>query len=424
MRTTRTIRSCIVIAALSSTLLAQNARTSIDGTVSRLYDPPAFYTSAIVNGLLTIQVVRFSSFGTKVVVTPILAIRPASPNAPSSGAGTKPRRTAMGQQPPDPDDIDIIPLPDPPFPDPWDDIPLPDPPIFPDPFDDIPLPDPPFPDPPDDPMLDLPDPNPFPDESLMTTDFPNDSVDVVQTGGSASNGAGREAASITSIPVGHNPAAIAAIPDHSGALVTNNGSGTVSVIQGNSVVATIPIPGGMPDGIAITPDSLHAYVTNFDNLSPSVSVIDIPGRKVITTLTAGPYPAVVAITPDGSQAWVTSIFGSGLEIIDTATNTIVGSLAGIPGAWGITFNPTGTRAYVAASNSGAVYVLDTTSYKTLAVIQVGSSPRHVAVSPSGRFVFVTNTQSDFITQIDARTNTVVRNITVGQRPLGIRFVSK
>ncbi len=204
MRTARIIRSGIVITALASMLLAQNAPTSIDGKVARLYDPPAFYTSAIVNGQVTVLVVRFSSFGRKVQVTPIITIRAASANAAPSGAGSKARRTAMGQDLPDPDDIGFPDLPDPPFPDP-EDFPIPDPPDFPDfPPDDFPIPDLPFPEPPDDPMLDFPDPPPFPDEPLMMTDFPNDSVKTAQTGGSSGKGAGREAASITSIPVGQS----------------------------------------------------------------------------------------------------------------------------------------------------------------------------------------------------------------------------
>jgi hypothetical protein len=76
-----------------------------------------------------------------------------------------------------------------------------------------------------------------------------------------------------------NPAAIAVIPNHSGFLVTNNGAGTVSVMRGSSVLAPIPIPGGMPDGVAITPDSLHACVTNFDNQAPNVSVHRHPIEK-------------------------------------------------------------------------------------------------------------------------------------------------
>jgi YVTN family beta-propeller protein len=221
--------------------------------------------------------------------------------------------------------------------------------------------------------------------------------------------------------VGLDPAAIAVMPDESAALVTNFGSGTVSVISPTQQIAIIPMPGGSPDGIAITPDSQRAYVTNFDNIAPAVYAIDIPSRQVIATMPADPFPAVVAITPDGSQAWVTSIFGNSVEIIDTLTNTVIKDLEGIPGAWGMTFNPTGTRAYVVGSTTGNVYVIDTTTYRFVATIPVGPTPRHAICS--GRFVFVTNTKADYITQIDTISNTVVQNITVGQAPVGIGWVN-
>jgi YVTN family beta-propeller protein len=434
MRITPTFRSACLIAWLAAPLFAQTAVTSIPPTIARRNDPPGFYTTATIGDQSMLVVVRFAPFGQKVQVTPILTIGPGStlatifPVAPRPlQAATAPRvstadRLGVGRVPirpdggqgssaippngpglniPDPDEFGF---------DPWD---IPDPP---DPFT-VPDTPSPFTDPPDpfgDPYGSLPEPPvdlpPLPGDQMMIPNTADNSLTIVNPG-LPGPGLTAHAATITRVPVGVAPFSVAPLPDRSGALVTNNGSGTVSVIQGTSVVATISLPGGSPDGLAITPDGKRAYVTNFDNQTPAVYVIDIPSRTVIATLPAGIYPANVTITPDGSQAWVSALYSNDVEIIDIATNTVIKTVGTFPGAFGIAFNPAGTRAYVVSSVNGSVFVVDTTTYQVIATIPTGPSPQHVV--SSGRFVFVDNTGANYITQIDALTNTVVRNITTG-----------
>ena len=78
------------------------------------------------------------------------------------------------------------------------------------------------------------------------------------------------------------------------AYVTNNGSGSVSVIDTatNAVVAT-PSVDGAPLRIAVTPDGTRAYVTNHG--SSNVSVIDTANNTVSATVDVG----VDCIEPDG-----------------------------------------------------------------------------------------------------------------------------
>jgi YVTN family beta-propeller protein len=439
MRAIRTIRSAVAIASLASTLAAQNAVNTINPLISRRNDPPPLMTTAIdANGNYVLLAILFAPLGTKVEVAPILNIGPAESVLAGQAVAARARAQAFADaQAPDDAPVAIPPngpglnIPDPDefgF-DPWD---LPDPP---DPFmvPDAPSP---FDDPPDpfgDPFGDLPNPPmdlpPLPPGARPAdggkaassnsyspnafTVFNDNSVEIV-------NGSTKPA-SLIKIPVGRNPAGIVNLPDGSGAWVTNSGAGTVSVIQGTSVVATIPLPGVNLDGIAMTPDGTRAYVSNFDNVSQAVYVLDVASRKLIATLPAGPYPAIIRVIPDGSQAWVTSIYGNGLEVIDTATNTVIKTLGGMSGAWGLAFNPTGTRAYVAGSTSGTVYVLDTTTFKIVATIAVGPEPRDIVCT--GRFLFVTDMETDSITQVDVRTNKVVRTITVGPGQIDVGFLT-
>jgi YVTN family beta-propeller protein len=116
------------------------------------------------------------------------------------------------------------------------------------------------------------------------------------------------------------------------AYVVNNGDNTVSVIDTatNAVVGT-PIPvGGLPNGVAITPDGTHAYVANAGG--NTVSVIDTATNTVeAATIAVGESPVAVAVTPDGKHAYVANHFGN-VSVIDTATNTVVATVpaGGVP----------------------------------------------------------------------------------------------
>jgi YVTN family beta-propeller protein len=132
------------------------------------------------------------------------------------------------------------------------------------------------------------------------------------------------------------------------AYVANNGLTTVSVIDTatNTVVATVPV-GNLPNGVAVTPDGKHAYVTWLlaNNVSGNVSVIDTATNMVVANGRGGACPRRgrhpgwgVAITPDGKHAYVANDFSNNVSVIDTATNMMVATVAvgNFPGGVAIT----------------------------------------------------------------------------------------
>ena len=70
------------------------------------------------------------------------------------------------------------------------------------------------------------------------------------------------------------PFGVAVTPNGDYAYVTNDGSGTVSVINTatNTVTATITV-GSSPYGVAVTPNGAYVYVINFN--SATVSVVNV-----------------------------------------------------------------------------------------------------------------------------------------------------
>ena len=98
----------------------------------------------------------------------------------------------------------------------------------------------------------------------------------------------------------------------------------------NTVEAATIAAGIDPVGIAITPDGLHAYVTNFDTAG-TVSVIATTTNTVEATIPVGGFPIAVAVTPDSKHAYVANQSSNNVSVIRTATNTVV---ATVPvGSW-------------------------------------------------------------------------------------------
>lgn len=198
---------------------------------------------------------------------------------------------------------------------------------------------------------------------------------------------------IETITVGLAPASLAITPNGEFVYVLNYvtgnpDTGTISVIQtkDNTVVETIPGFFG-PFGIAITPNGKFAYVTNFgsNNFSPlsggispevsgtTVSAVNLSTNTIEATITVGNQPAGVAITPDSRFAYVTNYntfylgenftdltAGEGtVNIIDICTNTVLCRVLVVgasPSA--IAISPNGTRAYVTNYTSNNVNVIN------------------------------------------------------------------
>jgi len=278
----------------------------------------------------------------------------------------------------------------------------------------------------------------------------DDTVSVIDTA------TGKVSARIT---VGHGPYGVAFTPDGTHAYVTNSADGTVSVIDTATGVVSPPVGVGVsPFGVAFTPDGTQAYVASVGDGSQgsgTVSVIDTATGVVSAPIVVGGspyggYPEGLAITPDGTHAYVTYFAGTngdGVAVIDTATGAVSARIELRMHGYGagVAFTPDGTHAYVAsvvgepvspgtqtAVIDTVVSVIDTaTGVVSAPIIDVGRGSRPlfggggiggaaiaVASTPAGTLAYVTSTFSDTVSVIDTATGVVSAPIDVGGLPAG------
>lgn len=229
---------------------------------------------------------------------------------------------------------------------------------------------------------------------------------------------------VETIPVGPRPFAVAVTADGSRIYVTDEAEGFVSVIDGktNRFVSNIFIPNSVPLGIAVSPDGSRIYVTI--NNSNYISVINTLNKTIVATITTGNGPRGVCVSRDGNRVYVANQGSNNVSVIDAITNTVIDSIK-VDNPYGIKLSHDGGRLYVTNAQSHYVTVINTNLRSVLANIPVGMNPTGVAVSPDDSRVYVANEDISTVSVINAQTLNVITTVPLSQSayPIGVSVTS-
>ncbi len=223
---------------------------------------------------------------------------------------------------------------------------------------------------------------------------------------------------IDGIPAGEGPIGVAVSPDGLLIYVASQNAHSMIAIDAltDTVIGTLALASD-PFGLAVTPDGSQIYValSGID----AIAVVDAQSLTVLDTIEVGMTPRAVAFTPDGGKAYVANQNGASVSVIDTQDdNTVIRHVPAGGFALGAAVNPAGDRAYVATSGAGSgsgLVVIDTATDAIVTTITVGEA-RGVAVAPDGR-VYVSH--DDSVSIVDPATNTVATTVPTGQTAYGV-----
>jgi uncharacterized repeat protein (TIGR01451 family) len=182
---------------------------------------------------------------------------------------------------------------------------------------------------------------------------------------------------IATIPVGHEPVAVALSHDGARAYVTDRTDATLSVIDTvtNTVVGTIPA-GVTPEAVAVGAGEI--YVTN--DTPATVLVFDESDLHFIGTLPSGISPAGVVVSPDGTTAVITNGGEASVSLVSIDTHTVTsGALVG-PGPAAVAVLGDSSAAVVANSGGTSLSIVDLGTQAVLTV-PVAGAPSGVAITP-------------------------------------------
>jgi YVTN family beta-propeller protein len=134
----------------------------------------------------------------------------------------------------------------------------------------------------------------------------------------------------------------------------------------------VPVGKGA-EGFDVSLDSKELWAANAQD--GTISVIDIPGKKVVQTLDANVRGANrLKFTPDGKLAFISTLGGSDLVIYNVSTRAEAKRVKIGHGAAGIQMAPDGTHAYVACTPDSYVVVVDLKTLEVTGHIDAGRQP--------------------------------------------------
>ena len=190
---------------------------------------------------------------------------------------------------------------------------------------------------------------------------------------------------------------LASAPQGYRVLVTNERSGTLSVIDGvaRRVTSTVPL-GKRPRGLKVSPDRRLLYVA-------------LSGSPI-----AGPGVDEKTLPPADKGA-------DGIGIVDLASLKLLRILRGVSDPEQLAVSADGKRLIVASEDTGRGVILDAADGKVIASMTVGGEPEGVTLSPDGRFVYMTSEEHHQVAVIDVAAARVVKTFEVGQRPRFTEF---
>ncbi len=181
-----------------------------------------------------------------------------------------------------------------------------------------------------------------------------------------------------------------------------------NVVHADMVVATVTL-GSIPGRFAFNPSNNDVYVSNFGELSNTVSVIS--GTTLVGTVTVGSNPEGLAFNPSNNDMYVANVGSNTVSVISGIT--LVGTVAVGTGPFALAFNPSNNDIYVGNLFSGTVSVIQTPQQ---AVTSLGGQVSNLG-PPSGPL------NSGQVNSLLAKLNNAIAKLNSGQTKAGCNLLS-
>jgi len=153
----------------------------------------------------------------------------------------------------------------------------------------------------------------------------------------------------------------------------------------------------------------------------SVSLIDMPSRKVIKTVAVGKEPHHLMMTPDQKTLLIANAAGNDVVLMNPVSGELTGRIPDIIDPYQIGYSPN-HKWFIANGNRldrVDVYHAQGADLKLAKSIKLGKTPSHVAFTADSKTAFITLQDSSELAAIDLDTQTVIWKMPTGKVPAGV-----
>jgi DNA-binding beta-propeller fold protein YncE len=203
--------------------------------------------------------------------------------------------------------------------------------------------------------------------------------------------------------------------------VTTELDKTITLIDPRTLKIVGSIPTGQPEShmLILSHDGRRGYTAN---VGPgTVSVLDIPGRKVVKVIPISGNTQRIAISNDDRWVFTADQTKPQIAVIDTKTDSVAkwvpisglgyGSAPTVDGRWLLMTIP----------DKNAVDVVDLKTMQVARSVAVCTYPQEVAVRPDGKTAYVSCTKGGQVAEVDLGAWKTTREIDAGKAADGIAW---
>jgi YVTN family beta-propeller protein len=196
--------------------------------------------------------------------------------------------------------------------------------------------------------------------------------------------------------------------------------GTISALV---VFAILGLQNGVFAQIATTTDikAEPKLAVVLNSGEATVSLIDMPSRKVIKTVPVGKEPHHLMMTPDQKTLLIANAAGNDVVLMNPTTGELTGKIPDIIDPYQIGYSPN-HKWFVSNGNRldrVDVYHAQGADLKLAKSIKLGKTPSHVAFTADSKIAFITLQDSNELAAIDLDTQAVIWKMTTGKVPAGV-----
>lgn len=196
---------------------------------------------------------------------------------------------------------------------------------------------------------------------------------------------------------------------------------SITVIDPASLKILHEIPTGQAEShmFCISGDNKRAYTAN---VGPgTVSVLDIPAKKIIATIPIAKVTQRISISPDDKWVFTSDQTKPQLAVIDTSKNQIA-KWVEMPGiGYGSAPTPDGRFLVIALPNRNKVGIIDLKTMAVTTTLDVPKAPQETLVRPDGEEAYVSCDSSKQIAVIDTKNWKVEKLIDAGPGADGLAW---
>ncbi|MCW8809320.1 MAG: YncE family protein [Ignavibacteriaceae bacterium] len=166
--------------------------------------------------------------------------------------------------------------------------------------------------------------------------------------------------------------------------------------------------------IQISPDGSKAYVSRSSTSDPifnsvyDINIYNMTLTKEITLLwSTGGVPHGIALTPDGKKLYVANLTLSRIGIIDAELDEATGDISLPPGTEPMQtmISPDGNYLYVSARGTGKLMVFDTHKDTLITEVDVDPMPMQIAITSDGNKIYLGSFMMNTVNVIQKNGNT-------------------